>query len=247
MRRAIWEIARLHTLATSETSDFYNEKSCNSHVCQTMQAASLTRELCRQHVRTHSLVCRTGAAPHPLMLRGSTDAATPNAGRRIACTTRALSRMQSRDCATKKSSSKVPLQHTTMRQRRCRRHRCVLENSMLECANTTLEGTMAQRCERQRCKMHKLGAAQFSPNTMCFHRSGAHTMSQSGRLVWILCVSVMVHLCRLRRRQFQHNNVVWDSTAAETTFNSLQASVQQCFNPLGSRLLGVHVDKDLQH
>ena len=29
--------------------------------------------------------------------------------------------------------------------------------------------------------------------------------------------------------------------------NSLQASFQPCFNSLGSRLLRVHVDKDLQH
>ena len=34
---------------------------------------------------------------------------------------------------------------------------------MLECANTTLEGTMAQRRERQKCKMHQQDAAQFSP------------------------------------------------------------------------------------
>ena len=132
-----------------------------------------------------------------------------------------------------KSSSKVPLQHTPMRQRQCRRHRCVLENSMLECANTMLEGTMTQKCERQKCKMHKQDAAQFSPNTMCFHRSGAHTMSQSGRLVWIQCVSVWVHLCRLRRRQFQHNNVVWDATAAETIFKFTAGISSTVFQSIG--------------
>ena len=63
MRRAIWEIVRLHTLATSATSDFYDEKSCNSHVCQTMQAASLTRELCRQNVRAHPLVSHRCCTP----------------------------------------------------------------------------------------------------------------------------------------------------------------------------------------
>ena len=38
------------------------------------------------------------------------------------------------------------------------------------------------------------------------------------------------------------NNVVWDTTAAKTNSNSLQA--QPCLNPSGSRLFTVYVDKD---
>ena len=152
--------------------------------CKLKSLASMTRKLRRHDVRTHSLA-RAGDAPHPPMLRGATAAATPNAHPRIACNTRALSRTRSRDCASKKSSAKCHSDHTTMRQRRCRGHRCVMEKWVLECANTTLEGKRTQRRERQKCKTHQQDAAQIPPITMCFHRSGAHTMSQSGRLVWI--------------------------------------------------------------
>ena len=82
MQISDFRVARFGKSCDYTRCNFYDKRLLQREVvqldqCQTMQAASLTRELCRQQVCTHSLVCRTGAAPHPLMLRGSTDAATP--------------------------------------------------------------------------------------------------------------------------------------------------------------------------
>ena len=157
---------------------------------------------------------------HPILrcCVGRRAVATPDAHPRIACDTRALSRTRSRDCASKKSSAKCHSDHTAMRQRQCRGHRCVMEKWVLECANTTLEGKRTKGAKDKSAKhnkmtMHKIHRSRCASTgvgrTLCRYQED--WCGFNARQVWVC-------LCRSRRRQLQHNNVVWDSTTAKTTF-----------------------------
>ena len=132
-----------------------------------------------------------------------------------------------------------------MRQRQCRGHRCVMEKWVLECANKTLEGKRTKGAKDKSAKHNKMTMHKIHRSRCASTGVGRTLYRYQEDWCGFNALQVWVCLSRSRRRQFQHNNVVWDSTAAKTTFNSLQA--QPCFNPSGSRLLTVHVDRDLQH